>query len=379
MFFKAPYGGPMVSFAKVPDSGSSPLWLVGLLFAGFLAESCAGGAGEDAMGPGSGGAAPGVGGIVEGSGGVGASSGGGSSSGGTSSSTGGTGGATGEGSGGASTGGAASGGGSSGGSGGGTSGSCKRGVAYGHHSVADLTALSPGISFWYNWDFRPDAALRGGAYRELGIEYIPMIWGGGTDVSAARRDIPEQAQVLLGYNEPNFGSQANMSAAEAALRWPELEELAEARGLKLVSPAVNFCGGDCQDTDPFHYLDEFFERCEGCRVDAIAIHIYVGCSPPGDNKAEWLIGHVENYKSRYSLPLWLTEFACDNATSLDEQEAFLRDAVQYLEAEPRIERYAWFAGRADNVPFVDLLGADGELTSLGEAYVSAPKNPECEH
>src|SRR6188768_2883377 len=43
---------------------------------------------------------------------------------------------------------------------------CKRGVAYGHHSVDDLTALSPGVSWWYNWDFRPDEALRGGAYRE---------------------------------------------------------------------------------------------------------------------------------------------------------------------------------------------------------------------
>jgi hypothetical protein len=56
----------------------------------------------------------------------------------------------------------------------------------------------------------------------------------------------------------------------------------------------------------------------------------------------------------------------------------LEDAVAYLEGEPRIERYAWFSGRADNMNNVDLLGSDGVLTTLGEAYVSAPQNPECQ-
>jgi hypothetical protein len=254
---------------------------------------------------------------------------------------------------------------------------CKRGVAYGHHSVDDFGVLSKGVSFWYNWDFRPDEALRDGAYLEHDVEYVPMIWGKATDREAAQSSIPEDARYLLGFNEPNFGSQANISATEAAALWPDLEAIARAKGLSLVSPAVNFCGGDCQDTDPFHYLDEFFGACSGCKVDAIAVHIYVGCSPAGDNKAEWLINHVETYKERFDKPLWLTEFACDSAKSLDEQQVFLEDAVEYLESEPRIERYAWFAGRADNVSFVDLLGPSGELTSLGRAYVNAPQAPEC--
>ncbi|HOU89933.1 MAG TPA: glycosyl hydrolase [Polyangiaceae bacterium] len=254
---------------------------------------------------------------------------------------------------------------------------CKRGLGYGYHSVADLTALSAGVSWWYNWAFEPDAALRGGEYRSLDVQYVPMIWGPGSDLAAAADDIPEDATALLGFNEPNFGSQADLSAADAAARWPELEALADARGLKLVSPAVNFCGGDCQDTDPFNYLDEFFAACAGCRVDAIAIHVYVGCNPGGENHAEWLINHVQTYQSRFDLPLWLTEFACDSATSEAEQIAFLEDAVAYLEDEPRIERYAWFAGRADNMAHVDLLGADGELTALGRAYVAAPQPADC--
>lgn len=77
-----------------------------------------------------------------------------------------------------------------------------------------------------------------------------------------------------------------MSAAEFARRWPAVQSIADARGLTLVSPAVNHCAGDCQDTDPFCYLEEFFARCPGCRVDAIGVHIYVGCHPPGDNQAQ---------------------------------------------------------------------------------------------
>lgn len=267
---------------------------------------------------------------------------------------------------------------STGGTEGGDRADCKRGVAYGYHSQADQAALSPGVSWWYNWAFVPDQALAGGSYLDLDVEYVPMIWGAGSDREAAMDDIPDDARALLGFNEPNFGSQADMSAADAAALWPELEAIADAHDLLLVSPAVNFCGGDCQDTDPFDYLDDFLAACTDCRVDALGIHIYVGCNPSGENHAEWLINHVETYKSRFPHPLWLTEFACDDAANEDEQLGFLEDAVEYLENEPRIARYAWFAGRADNVPYVDLLGADGELTALGQRYVELDQPTRCQ-
>lgn len=254
---------------------------------------------------------------------------------------------------------------------------CKRGVAYGYHSKADMAALSPAVSWWYNWTHVPDEGVRPDHYKTLGVEYVPMVWGGhNLDAAAADRiaaEIPEGARFLLGFNEPNFGAQADLSAAEAAALWPHVEAVADARGLALVSPAVNFCGGDCQETDPFKYLDDFFAACRGCRVDYIGIHIYTGCKGEGDNQAQWLINHIETYKSRFDKPLWLTEFACDSAGSLGEQKEFLIDALEYLENEPRIARYAWFSGRADNVRHASLLGDDGELNELGQAYVSAPQ------
>ena len=255
--------------------------------------------------------------------------------------------------------------------------SCKRGIAYGHHSDADMDALKSSVSWWYDWADQPDVDQRDGSYRADGVEFVPMIWGGTFDVNTAIGHIESDAEWLLGFNEPNFGSQSNLSASQAAALWPKVEQIADARDLRIVSPAVNFCGGNCQDTNPFDYLDDFFAACNGCRVDAVAFHIYVGCAGQGGNQAQWLINHVETYKQRFSQPLWLTEFACDDATSFADQIAFMQDAVAYLENEPRIQRYAWFSGRFAGIPYVDLLGADGQLTALGQAYVDAPAGAGC--
>ena len=187
------------------------------------------------------------------------------------------------------------------------------------------------------------------------------------DASTVSAELPSGVTALLGFNEPNFGSQANLSATKAAALWPEVEKVADAQGLTLVSPAVNFCGGNCQETDPYKYLDDFFAACSGCRVDRVAFHVYVGCHPSGANKAQWLIEKVEEYKKRFSQPLWLTEFACDDASGFDDQIAFMKDAVSYLEGDARVERYAWFSGRSTKIPFVDLLAADGVLTTRRSA------------
>lgn len=253
---------------------------------------------------------------------------------------------------------------------------CKRGIAYGNHTIADLGALSKSISWWYNWTHVPDQQLAG-AYEAMDVEYVPMVWGENFDVAKVVDEAPDGIRTLLGFNEPNFFSQANMSAARSAELWPSLEQIASQRQLSLVSPAVNFCGGGCHDTDPINYLEEFFAACSGCRVDAIAVHVYVGCSPDGPTRAKWLIEKIEGYKQAFSQPIWLTEFACDDAATLEEQRLFMQDAVAWLENEPRVARYAWFSGRTDAIKNADLLSGDGELTPLGEAYVSLPQAEGC--
>jgi len=247
-----------------------------------------------------------------------------------------------------------------------TSSSCKRGVAYNHEDGGDATALSPEIGWWYNWSPFPDPDAYP-ALRDSGLEFVPMIWTGppraSIDVAGLIRDLPPEARYLLGFNEPNFGEQANLTPAEAAAAWPQLEEIADARGLALVSPALNYCGGSCNETDPFVWMDAFLAACDGCRIDYIAFHWYA-CSR---DALQSILGRFE----AYGRPVWLTEFSCLDAAdiSVPVQEQYMRDAVAILEADPQVFRYAWFIGRSSTSQPYSLLGDPGQLTSLGDTYV----------
>jgi Glycosyl hydrolase catalytic core len=253
---------------------------------------------------------------------------------------------------------------------GGSARTCKRGVGYNHEDARDQPALSRGIGWWYDWGTSPDAGAAA-AFHAAGIEYVPMIWTGppraNIDVAGLIDKLPADVHYLLGFNEPNFGAQANLTPAQAAAAWPQLEQIASARGLALVSPAVNYCGGNCNETDPFKWLDAFFAACTGCRVDYVAFHWYA-CSK---DALTAMLGRFE----AYGRPVWLTEFACLDAADTSEavQEAYLKQAVPVLEADAKVFRYAWFIGRSSpGAATYDLLGAPGALSPLGQTYVGEP-------
>lgn len=256
----------------------------------------------------------------------------------------------------------------SGGTGGATTTLCKRGLAYGYNSVADLQALSPGISWWYNWAPHPDNPAVGAAHASLGVEFVPMAWN-ENDLPKLAAEVPADAKYLLGFNEPNFGNQANLTPEAAAAAWPQITKFAQEHNLATVSPAVNYCGSPCNETDPFVWLDKFFAACPGCKVDYIAMHWYA-CDK---SALTWYLGQFE---SKYDKPLWLTELAClddPGDHSAAGQAAYMSDALAILENDPRVFRYAWFTGRSPSSPAIDLLGADGQLTPLGQEYVTHPQ------
>ena len=247
---------------------------------------------------------------------------------------------------------------------------CKRGIAANATPSSALapTASLPGVWWWYNWSNK-------GAAPPAGVEFAPMIWGSG----APGGPIPAGAKYLLGFNEPNFKSQANLTAQQAAADWPQVEALAKAASIPIVSPAVNFCGSasnssGCSDpsvTDPYTYLKDFFAACTGCEVDAVAVHWY-NCDLPS------LQGYIEGNTSglqgfvQFGKPIWLTEFSCDSTHSVADQKAYMQAAVPWLENNAHIFRYSWFS--ASNIPNALLQNTDGTLTDLGTTYVSLPQS-----
>jgi hypothetical protein len=243
--------------------------------------------------------------------------------------------------------------------------SVKRGIC-GDASPGDLASFAPYIAWYYNWSIEPPAVSKG----ELsGIEWVPMQWGAvsADKVATIASRIPEGSKYLLGFNEPNFKSQSNLTPAQAAAMWPHVETIAREKGLALVSPAVNWCG-DCVDgvtNDPVDWLDKFIAACPDCRFDYIAVHNYNSYLAP-------LKSYLKKF-AKYGKPLWLTEFApWDDPVDSTGVVNYMKEAVPYLENEPLVYRYAWFATRVKSNPDIDLLDADGKLTKLGQLYATLP-------
>jgi hypothetical protein len=223
--------------------------------------------------------------------------------------------------------------------------------------------MAPGVTWYYDWGVEPPAVSQG---QLSGIEWVPMAWNAPSSLTDFANRIPAGSIYLLGFNEPNFKSQANMTPAQAAAAWPGLEQIAADKGLKLVSPAVNWCG-DCVDgvtNDPVDWLDKFFAACPGCKVDYIAIHSYAPSSAA-------LRSYLDKFR-KYNKPLWITEFAPWDPPKPDYEGVvkYMMEAIPILENDPAVFRYSWFATRVGTNPDISLLGADGVLTKLGQLYAN---------
>jgi hypothetical protein len=240
--------------------------------------------------------------------------------------------------------------------GGAPSSGCKRGIAA---NTPPGSAFFPKVSWWYNW------ALSN-AGPNVGIEFVPMAWGRNSVGGA----IPSGSRFLLGFNEPNFQAQSNLTAQQAASYWPMLET--QAAGAQLVSPAMNFCGpaAQCNGTNPYQYLRDFFTACTNCQVDYVAVHWY-NCDLPSLKDYLEPGGSLEGFE-QFNRPIWLTEFSCGGGASVAEQAAYMTAAIPYLEGNPKVFRYSWFS--ADPIPNAKLINSDGTPTALGQVYIDLPQN-----
>lgn len=257
--------------------------------------------------------------------------------------------------------------------------SYKRGVAYGYHSVQDMQKATANISWWYNWATQPDVSIRNTYNVLYNVDFTPMAWN-AVGISGVNTWVEKDSTVkyILGFNEPNFKAQANMTPTQAAKAWPALQKTANNNNLKIVSPAVNYCSkegsvfeNNTYYTNPFKYLDDFFSACDTCQVDFIGLHWY--------GSGNSIVGFVNDAR-KYNKPIWVTEFASWDYSNLvqnvNDQIKYLAGTVNFLERDPDVYRYSWFIGRTQGgittSPFIDLYGSNGMLTELGQMYMDIP-------
>jgi hypothetical protein len=246
----------------------------------------------------------------------------------------------------------------------GTIHSPKKGLGIGTRKIEDwrqrLTRLN--VSWFYTWRAQhPDSVPRG-------VEFVPMVWGARAISEETLAELKNGQQTgsyrnLLGFNEPDARTQANVPVEDAVRSWPRLAST----GLRLGSPAtVNahnlwmraFVAGVEQD---------------GGRLDFVALHWYGG--PDSDN----FLKHLGYVHKRYGLPIWITEFAVADwearargvsRYSPEQALEFMQAVIPTLERLEYVERYAWFSASQDHPALGQsaLFDRDGAMTLLGRFY-----------
>ncbi|MDD4968999.1 MAG: glycosyl hydrolase [Paludibacter sp.] len=254
--------------------------------------------------------------------------------------------------------------------------SFKRGLAYNIPYAEDLPTLSKGISWDYNWGFTPGYQIA--SVFDPYIDYIPMSWSGVDTVQLKTfYSTHPNIKYILGFNEPNFKQQANLTPTQAASKWKLIERIASLYDLKIVGPALNYApatGAVSENgvtyTDPIKYMDDFIKACPTCKFDYIGVHNYM-------NSELAVEGNIALYK-KYNKPIWLTEFCEYDGTQTltpDTQKDYMVELLNYLENDPDIYRYSWFIGRNGGgdtaFPYNSLLTNNdrGVLTELGDIYI----------
>jgi len=257
----------------------------------------------------------------------------------------------------------------------------KRGVCANYLDPADFRALGPGVSWWYDWGTDPGNIA---TPADSHIRFVPMVWGDHPDALAGLERYlaaGHKPDFVLADNEPNLRNQSFIIPSQAAAFHLKVKAITDKYGgIPIVGPQMAIASSP-QDSvvaeDPIEkkqvtytfmvpYLKAFFACVDGDTVHAIAIHPYDGI--------DGLRALVELTHRTFNKPLWVTEFADANARDENSEREYLVKATDFLERSAYVEGYAWFKERASGaLSKVSRLGNQpGQLTPLGQAYVSLP-------
>jgi hypothetical protein len=227
----------------------------------------------------------------------------------------------------------------------------KRGVGA-TYDVSDVLRI--GASWYYNWSKHPLVRPN--------LEAVPMLWS-ETQIGGLTGG---NSHYLMGFNEPDQPSQANILPEAATLYWRQVEQLY--RHKKLVAPAPSQLNPDWLPRFRDSYLCLYDTPP---KLDALACHCYF-------TTPQQAIKHVERYigwaREWGIAEVWVTEFAFLPELGVTQK---LREFCAWMQAEPMVTRYAWFATRMSghepwslgpdsNTGLIDY--ESGELTDYGEAY-----------
>lgn len=231
--------------------------------------------------------------------------------------------------------------------------SVKKGVGIPYYKFSDsrerLERLN--LNWFYTWNTSTPEDM------PESIEFIPMIWGSWNNrLEVYQQLMAEDHQTLLGFNEPDYTNQANLSVEYVINSWTNLMNT----GLRLGSPG-------CLNAKSA-WMRKFMDAAavSEYRVDFVTVHYY----PPS---AAAFLKYIHNVHELYQLPIWITEFAITDKyvdTPADVCR-FMEEVIPVLESLDYVERYAWVVLKDnDRFDHSALFNEDGSLTEPGRLYSS---------
>lgn len=245
----------------------------------------------------------------------------------------------------------------------------KKGVAFSNRYASTwdtkFELLSPEWHYSWNWELRNN-------YPE-GVEFVPMLWDEKhvtTENINYLKELAENEEIkyLLGFNEPDLESQANMTVDEAIALWPQLESV----GVPLGSPVTTSPNKD--------WMNEFMDKAieNNLRVDFVAIHIY------DRSNVDRFINLLNETYEKFQRPIWITEFALrdsgasssvPNKYSQEDVLAYMQNLLPKIQELEFVHRYAWFDTSTDNQNYdklssAELITENNILTNLGSYYAT---------
>lgn len=244
----------------------------------------------------------------------------------------------------------------------------------------DYALSNMGESWYYNWSTEPYAQYTSAS------EFVPMVWNGSqTSMDWLNTANAQGYDKVLGFNEPDLDTQANMEVEEAVSLWEQFTD----SGLSLGAPVT------AQWASSSTWLESFMEQA-GEQTDFIPMHLYMGY--PDKTQVKAVLDEIKNTYRKYRKPVWVTEIAfassdpnwtgldAGNRTYAEKTKEALEMLINGVEGEfdgleqlKYVERYAWFSFDTNHTQggvsalYETNEGGDlelGALTELGKLYRS---------
>jgi len=241
----------------------------------------------------------------------------------------------------------------------------KKGVPLTYTDCANVTSMN---AFWeFAWSPTPPNCA--------GVENVPMIWGAG-DIN---KTLSGNSQWVMGFNEPDSGSQANLTPQQGADYWHQIEQQYPTR--KLLSPA-----SATEDTS--HWLVNFRNAYIATyhvppRLDGLAVHCFKWWASQCIDSTQQYINWANSWGTS---EVWVTEFSfamdpsCGAGASQSQALQMQQTYINWMTSQPKVTRYGWFASKIQGnewwiqgvlqcflTPLVDI--SSGQPTSFGNAYL----------